>query len=258
VKNIYEYIDTDEIVSSLGKALEGMDLQATSRMVQVAAQAVRGNRGQIDLSFVASQFEDTDFFAIAQAVQVHHPQLKGIADTYRRMPIFDENFLEDFRRVITDISETELANISKKLSYDEREEMQQIVAEVLSDEDNWQQRLFQAMEEWKERNPVYYRILKGLASIIVMLSISIASMQITGCAGILREEPDVVAEKVLYLESEMTFVVVDEISYWAKIEVLLDDDIGTASGWIGKRQINKHFQIVPPGEGDDSDDEDAE
>jgi len=249
-----------EALQAAVSATSHVNLQALASISQIISSEellnlldniARINAPLSDLPKRASQIlQTTDFSTIARFAEMYQSQLRGIVEVHQGMSIVNESLLKDLRRTIDNL-QLEFADDLKALPDDEYKELQQAIVEVFSDDDNWQQRLIQALDEWKERNPLYYKVFRMVAYIVVTLGISLAPMQMTGCVGLLREEPGITAEKVLYLESDMKFTIINEAPYYFEIEILTNNDTSTIIGWISKRQISSDVQIVVP-EGKDS------
>jgi len=129
-------------------------------------------------------------------------------------------------------------------SYLLTEEEQKIIAadidEILSEEENWEQRLFEKINAYKKAHPILARLLIYLFMGVILPIIAQLFGNLIGEALIpakVYEEPQIVAPVICRLEQHQNVLIIGEVPYYYQIET---KDLSTnemKTGFVSKRSI---------------------
>lgn len=123
----------------------------------------------------------------------------------------------------------------------EREEVVEAVQAVLSEPENWEQRLVKTLTAKKERHPVItwaiMFILKLLINIVIQCAVN--NLCSTIKPTLLRSEPRQSAATVMVIDSKQMVNVIDDVRYYFEIEYTEQKTGETYTGWVSKRSVQK-------------------
>lgn len=129
-------------------------------------------------------------------------------------------------------------------SYLLTEEEQKIIAadidEILSEEENWEQRLFEKINAYKKAHPILARLLIYLFMGVILPIIAQLFGNLIGEALIpakVYEEPQIVAPVICRLEQHQNVLIIGEVPYYYQIETKDLSTNETKTGFVSKRSI---------------------
>lgn len=138
-----------------------------------------------------------------------------------------------------EIPEYDLPEDVPALTEEETAQLSAELSEAAEDPQNWQQRMMDVIQSWKERNP----IVAGLVQLIVTTVISQLIWQ-SLCWGaatlrdsMLREEPTSKAAVVCQVKQGETITVIGDAPYYYLVEVTDPDTDECFSSYISKRSV---------------------
>ena len=195
----------------------------------------------------------------AQLSNLMTPAIRAAAEAAVRMQIELQPLLRELRDVLPSaIQFTELfqgisqyademdfsgdADEIAGLTEEEKQAATKTVREILSQPDNWEQRLVKSLAIAQKRHPVFTKAIIWILSavIAIVLNVSANYLYDTIKPAKLREEPSQDAPVITMVNVSQIVNVIDDTRYYFKIEYT-DPESGEAySGWISKRSIQEH------------------
>lgn len=120
------------------------------------------------------------------------------------------------------------------------QELCEVIESIRPDKLNWQQRLMEAYEGFKEKNPVIAKVLLYLVITINTILIGVAIEQIGELIGgtKIKTEPTANAPIIRIVEKNTIVNIIGDVPYY--YEIIIEDEATKEEirGWISKRSIN--------------------
>ncbi len=197
----------------------------------------------------------------AQLANLMTPAIRAAAETAARIQIELQPLLRELRDVCpSTIQFTKLfqevslyademdfsrdADEIDGLTKDEKLAAAKTVSEILSQPDNWEQRLVKSLVAAQERHPVFAKAIVWILSavIAIVLNVSANYLYDTIKMAKLREEPSQNAPLITVVNASQTVNVINDTRYYFEIEYTDSDSGEIYSGWISKRSIQEHVE----------------
>lgn len=123
---------------------------------------------------------------------------------------------------------------------EEQEELAAEIDDILADEKNWEQRLMDRIEMFKQTHPLWAVILK-LLFVYIFLEI-FNSVCSTGIGQMLfpakvYEEPNTQAPIIYHIEQHQQVVIIGEVPYYYEIETKDVETNEIKTGYVSKRSV---------------------
>lgn len=195
----------------------------------------------------------------AQLANLMTPAIRAAAETAARMQIELQPLLQVLRDVHPSVIQfTELfqevsqyaddmdfsrdADEINGLTEEEKQAAAKTVREILSQPDNWEQRLVKSLTSAQERHPVFAKAIIWILSavIAIVLNVSANYLYDTIKPAKLREEPSQDAPVITVVNASQIVSVINGTRYYFEIEYTNSQTGETYSGWINKRSIQEH------------------
>lgn len=195
----------------------------------------------------------------AQLANLMTPAIRAAAETAARMQIELQPLLRELRDVHPSVIQfTELfqevsqyaddmdfsrdADEIDGLTEEEKQTAAKTVREILSQPDNWEQRLVKSLTVAQERHPVFAKAIIWILSavIAIVLNVSANYLYDTIKPAKLREEPAQDALVITMVNASQIVSIINDTRYYFEIKYTDSQTGETYSGWISKRSIQEH------------------
>ncbi len=230
-----------QITPSMQEAFK-VSIRQTQEIAQIMAPAIR-------------EWQEST----VQLANLMTPAICAVAKSTAKMQIE----LQPLFRVLSDVhpSAIQLTELFQKVSqyademgfardfyevYEFNEEEKQAAVktarEILSEPDNWQQKLAKSLAVAKEHHPVFAKAVIWVlnAVIVIVLNVSANYLYDTIKSAKLREEPSQGAPVITMVKASQIVNVINDTKYYFKIEYTDSVSGKTYSGWISKLSIQNY------------------
>ena len=136
-------------------------------------------------------------------------------------------------------NELDLLKENEAETYELEDDIQAIISDIVEDR-NWQVSLNEKIESWKEKNPIYAKILAVIIPVVLTMMITFAIKSVISVAKdiVLRSSPSAKSEVTTVIpQGEQIILLSTEESYYYKI--YYSDSTGNEyEGYVSKRMLN--------------------
>lgn len=176
--------------------------------------------------------------SLAAAVQPRYSFLDGISNTLHQYYKLSDSLVSFWQNNnLDDIPEDDVDSIDEA----DIKEASQVVADIISEPQNWQQKLKSKYKDVKDKYPVYVLIIKGLLSFIAFICGLIIQQYFTlntTKQTELREEPTSKAPIIITIEPQQQVYYIDKSTRYYFLVEYSDPLTGdTHTGWIKKDTV---------------------
>ena len=128
------------------------------------------------------------------------------------------------------------------LTEEEKQAAAKTVREILSQPDNWEQRLVKALAAAQECHPVFAKAIIWILSIVIAIVLNVSANYLydTIKPAKLREEPSQDAPVITVVNASQIVNIINGTRYYFEIEYTDLVSGETYSGWISKRSIREY------------------
>ena len=131
----------------------------------------------------------------------------------------------------------EMANA---LSEEDQDTLSCEITSALSDEKNWDQRLWETIENFQKTHPTLVWVLKCVLLSILVNTIGNLLTTAIGQAlfpAKIYEEPNTASQVIYHIEQHQTLIVVGDVPYYYEVEIRDCNTDQTMAGYISKRSV---------------------
>lgn len=235
------YRVTSQITAALNPPLLEAVRQAqdTARMIAPAIREWQENTAQL-ANLMTPAIRTAAETAARMQIELQ-PLLRVLRDVHPSVIQFTELF-QEVSQYADDMDFSRDADEIDGLTVEEKQAAAKTVREILSQPDNWEQRLVKSLTAAQERHPVFAKaiILILSAVIAIVLNVSANYLCDTIKPAKLREEPSQDAPVITVVNASQIVSVIDGTRYYFEIEYTDSQTGETYSGWISKCSIQEH------------------
>jgi hypothetical protein len=235
------YRVTSQIATALNPSLLEAVRQAqeTAQMMAPAIREWQENTAQL-ANLMTPAIRAAAEAAARMQIELQ-PLLRELRDVHPSIIQFTELFQEIFQYA-DEMDFSRDADEIDGLTEEEKQAAAKTVREILSQPDNWEQRLVKSLTAAQERHPVFAKAIIWILSavIAIVLNVSANYLYDTIKPVKLREEPSQDAPVITVVNASQTVSVINGTRYYFEIEYTDLQTGETYSGWISKRSIKEH------------------
>ncbi len=239
---IFQLKETQNLIKTLNENLIDSVKTAldVNRLVKSQQEYIKNS---ISLSTIGLTKSYKSFIKSSLAIIVHN--LNEQLLQFKQMTLVDLQPIIEYSKEITTESEESFEdneNVFDLITEDERLEFQAGL-ENIEVNDNWQLQLITLFANWKDKNPVFVRVICFIITSMIAATIGFIAEPIykTVKSVIVHEEPKKDSQVVLKLNEDIELKVTGDTPYYFKIEYENHKKIIT--GWISKRSVKQKQQI---------------
>lgn len=222
-------------VSKLGEALlplKGMSLYSgnnINNLISGVAPIIENIQTLLpEPQLLVDAFNNTHFLEKMNEITAYHSHFDNIINSFVQPGVLE--------RAIWEYEQT--ADVETVTSSEEIAEFRDDLQGITVDNRNWQQKIADKVDKWKDKNPVIWVFI---VAIIIPLLVSIFANIISGMINVpkaaIKDEPSATGEVIYNITINQDVKIIDDTRYYYKVQYYNKEADTTIIGWVSKRSV---------------------